>query len=104
MSRVIQKDPTGYGEFLQEHGSSISDEKPTALTSCPHVRPVPVEILYFGFSAGGISYGPRYRVNNAYKTYNWDETISVSIVNLAEDSEQWERELAYNPSMLDGVL
>lgn len=105
LSRVIAKDPAVYMEFMKEHGQMLSDEKPTALTSCPQIKPVPNEVLYFGFRIGGISYGPRYRINTpAYKTFNWDQTVSVAVVQLADCSDIWERELAYNPSMLDGVL
>mmetsp|Transcript_112595 Transcript_112595/g.282029 ORF Transcript_112595/g.282029 Transcript_112595/m.282029 type:complete len:548 (+) Transcript_112595:152-1795(+) len=104
MSRVISKDPPTYLAFLKEHGQMIADEKPASVVTGQTARPVPHEILYFGFTAGGISYGPRYRVNvPSYRRYN-SETSSVAIVQLADCSDQWERELAYNPSMLDGVL
>merc|ERR1712113_370482 len=90
-------------QFLKDHGQMIADEKPNVVTGCT-AKPVAHEILYFGFTAGGISYGPRYRVNvPSYKRFN-SETVTLSVVQLADCSDQWERELAYNPSLLDGTL
>lgn len=102
--RVIAKDPEGYMHFLKEHGHMLADEKPQMVATGCTCKPVPHEVMYFGFTVGGISYGPRYRVNvPSYKKFN-SETLTVSIVELQDCSDQWERELGYNPSLLDGAL
>jgi len=101
LGRAIAKDPTAL-DFLKEHGHMIGDDKPKA-TGCT-AKWLPTQIMYFGFTSGGISYGPRYRINKApFKRFN-DETISFGIVKLSEQSAEWERELAYSPSLLDGLL
>lgn len=103
LARVIQKDPETYLKFLQEHGHMLTDDKPAIVSGCK-ARPVMYEHLYYGFTAGGISYGPRYRVNDpTYKRFNSD-TFTLGVVKLSDESDVWERELAYNPSMLDGLL
>mmetsp|Transcript_57150 Transcript_57150/g.121501 ORF Transcript_57150/g.121501 Transcript_57150/m.121501 type:complete len:552 (+) Transcript_57150:311-1966(+) len=105
LSRAMGKDPAGAMEFLKEHGTMLADAKPSSLTKGHTVKPVPPEMFYYGFRIGGLAYGPRYRVNKpAYKTFNFDQTAVLSVVELADVSDAWERDLAYNPSLMDGLL
>uniref|UniRef100_A0A7S2VNG7 Uncharacterized protein n=1 Tax=Zooxanthella nutricula TaxID=1333877 RepID=A0A7S2VNG7_9DINO len=103
ITRVISKDPPTYMAFLEANGEQVADQKPVATTG-QTAKTVLHEMMYFGFSSGGISYGPRYRPNRiSTKRFN-STTRTISVLQLNDQSDQWERELGYNPSMLDGTL
>mmetsp|Transcript_16017 Transcript_16017/g.43546 ORF Transcript_16017/g.43546 Transcript_16017/m.43546 type:complete len:534 (-) Transcript_16017:154-1755(-) len=101
--KVIAKDPESCMSFLKENGvvaeEGIKKEGPIAGHK---FRPVPVPNLYMGFRIGGLGYGPRYRVCTSNKTLHAPE--AMGIVELQDCSDDWERELAYSPSLLDGCL
>eukprot|EP00411_Alexandrium_monilatum_P023308 CAMPEP_0175222314 /NCGR_PEP_ID=MMETSP0093-20121207/20762_1 /TAXON_ID=311494 /ORGANISM="Alexandrium monilatum, Strain CCMP3105" /LENGTH=530 /DNA_ID=CAMNT_0016515901 /DNA_START=57 /DNA_END=1649 /DNA_ORIENTATION=- len=101
--RVISKDPDSCMSFLKEHGL-VADEK--AKKEGPitghKFRHVPVANFYMGFRIGGLGYGPRYRVCCSNKALHSQEAMGV--VELQDCSDDWERELGYNPSLLDGCL
>eukprot|EP00413_Alexandrium_margalefii_P048216 CAMPEP_0204608770 /NCGR_PEP_ID=MMETSP0661-20131031/60512_1 /ASSEMBLY_ACC=CAM_ASM_000606 /TAXON_ID=109239 /ORGANISM="Alexandrium margalefi, Strain AMGDE01CS-322" /LENGTH=530 /DNA_ID=CAMNT_0051620343 /DNA_START=67 /DNA_END=1659 /DNA_ORIENTATION=+ len=103
LGRVISKDPESAMSFLKEHGV-VADEK--AKKEGPitghKFRSVPVANLYMGFRIGGLGYGPRYRVCCSNKTLHAPE--AMGIVELQDCSDDWERELGYSPSLLDGCL
>jgi len=101
--KVISKDPESCMAFLKENGL-VADEgvKKEGPISGHKFRQVPVANLYMGFRIGGLGYGPRYRVCTSNKTLHAPE--AMGIVELQDCSDDWERELGYSPSLLDGCL
>lgn len=101
--KVMSKDPESCREFLKENGvlaeEGVKKEGPI---SGHKFRQVPVANLYMGFRIGGLGYGPRYRVCTSNKALHVSE--AMGIVELQDCSDDWERELGYSPSLLDGCL
>lgn len=112
MQKVISKDPSGALDFLKEHGANVatpdasaSREVATEGMGLKHsLKTGPLDYLYFSFRASGIAYGPRYRCV-VLPTASVAEPGKVSAaVQLQDISDDWERELGYNPSILDCSL
>mmetsp|Transcript_74658 Transcript_74658/g.241406 ORF Transcript_74658/g.241406 Transcript_74658/m.241406 type:complete len:547 (-) Transcript_74658:156-1796(-) len=102
--KVISKKPDEYMDFLKEHGLMAEEkEKKEGPVTGHKFRPVPVPNLYMGFRIGGLGYGPRYRVCTPANKILHD-TGAMGVVNLQDCSDDWERELGYSPSLLDGCL
>jgi len=101
--KVVSKDPESCMAFLKDN-ALVADEavKKEGPIAGHKFRPVPVPNLYMGFRIGGLGYGPRYRVCTSNKTLHAPE--AMGIVELQDCSDDWERELAYSPSLLDGCL
>merc|ERR1712107_277448 len=67
---------------------------------------------YLGFRYTGIQYGPRFRCCDwvATKTSKViditddEEVLAYSVLNIQSDAEGWERQLKFNPSILDCAL
>jgi len=114
MQRIVSKDPSAYLEFLKEHGANVDvpGEK-KAVTEMQgaglqgktgQLKTGPLEHLYFGFRASGISYGPRYRCCVLPTAIGGDIMSTTGVLQLQDISDDWERELQYNPSILDCAL
>mmetsp|Transcript_58070 Transcript_58070/g.140232 ORF Transcript_58070/g.140232 Transcript_58070/m.140232 type:complete len:532 (-) Transcript_58070:149-1744(-) len=101
--KVISKDPESCMTFLKDNGL-VADEgvKKEGPITGHKFRHVPVPNFYMGFRVGGLGYGPRYRVCCSNKALHADQAMGV--VELQDCSDDWERELGYSPSLLDGCL
>mmetsp|Transcript_6829 Transcript_6829/g.19295 ORF Transcript_6829/g.19295 Transcript_6829/m.19295 type:complete len:532 (-) Transcript_6829:119-1714(-) len=101
--KVVSKDPENCMAFLKENGlvaeEGVKKEGPITGHKFRHV---PVPNFYMGFRVGGLGYGPRYRVCCSNKALHADQAMGV--VELQDCSDDWERELGYSPSLLDGCL
>ncbi|CAJ1352200.1 unnamed protein product, partial [Effrenium voratum] len=113
MQKVISRDPAAYLEFLKEHGANVGGEKKKeakpaediqGLGLKPKMRTGPKPYLYVSFRIGGIAYGPRYRCCDLPMANAYDPTAAVGVLTLQDISDDWERELQYNPSILDCSL
>lgn len=70
---------------------------------------VPKRIHYFGFrSVGGLGYGPAFRFTNSVtcKPTHGDPFAmwGATCLEVADDRESWEHEVAYNHGILDGLI
>jgi tetratricopeptide (TPR) repeat protein len=105
---VLAEDEAEYTAFLEEH--NFFPKKQTAASSqvskfggipMKKACQVPMAWHYMLFRFGGLGYGPRYRCcMHPFKDL-LDAGGAQSIVELQDVHDDWERELAYNPSMLD---
>eukprot|EP00930_Biecheleria_cincta_P089515 TRINITY_DN78843_c0_g1_i1.p1 TRINITY_DN78843_c0_g1~~TRINITY_DN78843_c0_g1_i1.p1 ORF type:complete len:585 (+),score=152.23 TRINITY_DN78843_c0_g1_i1:58-1755(+) len=112
MQKVIAKDATGAMEFLKEHGANVatpgestSREVATEGLGLKHSLVTgPLDYLYFSFRASGIAYGPRYRCVVMPAASRAEAGKVAGAIQLQDISDDWERELGYNPSILDCSL
>mmetsp|Transcript_35798 Transcript_35798/g.83256 ORF Transcript_35798/g.83256 Transcript_35798/m.83256 type:complete len:541 (-) Transcript_35798:227-1849(-) len=100
--KVISKSPEASMDFLKEHGLVADEVKKEGPVTGHKFRHVPVPNLYMGFRIGGLGYGPRYRVCCSNRILH--EPGAMGVVELQDCSDDWERELGYSPSLLDGCL
>merc|ERR1711870_58070 len=87
------------GEQFEETEKKVKKEGPI---TGHKFRSVPPPNLYFGFRIGGLGYGPRYRVNAIPNKILHGNGGAMGVVDLQDCSDDWERELGYSPSLLDG--
>jgi hypothetical protein len=111
MQKVIAKDATGAMAFLKEHGANVatagesSTEVAVEGLGLKHsLKTGPLDYLYFSFRASGIAYGPRYRCVVLPAADTKDLGSVAGALQLQDISDDWERELGYNPSILDCSL
>ncbi|CAK9017889.1 unnamed protein product [Durusdinium trenchii] len=112
MQKVITMNPPVYLEFLKSHGANVDGKD--APTPAPadiqglglqnKLKTGPKPYLYVNFRVGGISYGPRYRCCDLPCAVVDQPGSAVGVLNLQDISDDWERELQYNPSILDCAL
>merc|ERR1712187_967710 len=102
---VLAEDEQAYTEFLEENGFWPKEEGATGGDqsggqAMKKFCTVPQPWHYLLFRMGGLGYGPRYRCCFPIK-----DLLSLgcvqSVVCLQDVHDDWERELAYNPSILD---
>eukprot|EP00440_Ansanella_granifera_P014040 gb/GFBE01015257.1/.p1 GENE.gb/GFBE01015257.1/~~gb/GFBE01015257.1/.p1 ORF type:complete len:567 (+),score=180.20 gb/GFBE01015257.1/:1-1701(+) len=111
MQKVISRDPPTYLAFLKEHGANVAVPGEVATTSMEgeipgmglkgQLKTGPKDYLYVSFRISGISYGPRYRCVQLGCGVGQEPGAAVGVLNLEDISDDWERELQYNPSILD---
>ncbi|CAE7572285.1 ypfD [Symbiodinium sp. CCMP2592] len=114
MQKVISRDPATYLQFLKEHGANVAvpGEKPKpppgadvqGLGLKNKLLTGPKPYLYLSFRVGGISYGPRYRCCDLPMGVGGEPGSAIGVLGLQDVSDDWERELQYNPSILDCAL
>lgn len=106
LQKVVSKDPTGYMQFLKDHGANVGEpeKQKQVQAGSNQLKSGPREYLYASFRASGISYGPRYRCCATPFAENVNPGGAVGVLALQECSDDWERELHYNPSLLDCAL
>lgn len=112
MQKVVVTNPPVYLEFLREHGANVDGGAPK--TAAPQdiqglglrnqLKTGPKPYLYVNFRVGGISYGPRYRCCELPCGIPAEPGGAVGVLSLQDTSDDWERELQYNPSILDCAL
>mmetsp|Transcript_95993 Transcript_95993/g.271421 ORF Transcript_95993/g.271421 Transcript_95993/m.271421 type:complete len:546 (-) Transcript_95993:108-1745(-) len=104
--KVVAKDTAGYMSFLKDHGMVAEDgpKKKEGPITGHKFKPIPVPELYMGFRWGGLGYGPRYRVNQPACKIMHEGGGAIAVIDLQDCSDDWERELGYSPSLLDGAL
>lgn len=114
MQKVISRDPATYLQFLKEHGANVAvpgekakpppgaDVQGLGLKNKLLTGPKPY--LYLSFRVGGISYGPRYRCCDLPMGVGGEPGSAIGVLELQDVSDDWERELQYNPSILDCAL
>lgn len=107
LHRVISRDPEACMAFLREHG--VVAEEDTPKQEAPVVghkfKAVPHQSFYYTFKVSGLAYGPRFRcVASANKAVHNKDGEALAVVELQDESDTWERELLFSPSLLDGVL
>jgi len=102
--KAVANSPEDSIQFMSENGADMGEEKKQEVTSDPDFIPVPTPYIYMAFRVGGLGYGPRYRVQvPGYKIVK-PQVEAVAVLKLSDASDDWERELGYNPSMLDGSV
>jgi len=107
---VISADPDAAIEFM--NSNSLDDaESGTAgkLTAPVGMTSQMKNITYLGFRAGGIGYGPRFRCvdyGSRMKTAAGEEkeTLGFSVLQLQDQSDDWEYGLKLHPALLDCAL
>lgn len=103
--KVIAKDPDSYMAFLKKHGTMAEEPARRDAPIPGHkFKSLPHKTLYLGFRVSGLAYGPRFRVLSSANKAVHEVGRVVAVVELSECSDDWERELCYNPSLLDGAL
>mmetsp|Transcript_11589 Transcript_11589/g.21996 ORF Transcript_11589/g.21996 Transcript_11589/m.21996 type:complete len:568 (+) Transcript_11589:52-1755(+) len=115
MQKVVTRAPPAYLQFLKDHGADVEvpgEKKPAPVTPEDiqglglqnKLMTGPKPYLYLSFRVGGISYGPRYRCCDLPLGVADQPGSAVGVLGLQEISDDWERELQYNPSILDCAL
>jgi len=113
MQKIVSRDPPAYLAFLKAHGANSEvpgEKKATEMQGAGlqgklgQLKTGPLEHLYFGFRASGIAYGPRYRCCVLPTAVGGEVMGTVGVLQLQDLSDDWERELQYNPSILDCSL
>jgi len=103
--KAVGKSPESAMAFLKENGMMAEEKvKQEGPITGHKFRPVPVPNLYFGFRISGLGYGPRYRVCVPAMRILHGDGGAMGVVDLQDCSDDWERELGYSPSLLDGCL
>lgn len=103
--KAIGKNPDSAMTFLKEHGMMAEEKvKQEGPVTGHKFKPVPPPNFYMGFRIGGLGYGPRYRVNVLPNKLLHEAGGAMGVVELQDCSDDWERELGYSPSLLDGSL
>merc|ERR1712187_111714 len=101
----VKEDEKGYTAFLEENefwpkeGGATSGDQSGGEAFKKFVT-VPYAWHYVLFRYGGLGYGPRYRCCFPIKDLLSPGCVQ-SVVCLQDVHDDWERELAYNPSMPD---
>eukprot|EP00435_Cladocopium_sp_Y103_P038890 s519_g10.t1 len=110
MQKVITTNPPVYLEFLREHGANVDGGAAKTVAAPQDIQGLglknklktgPKPYLYVNFRVGGISYGPRYRCCELPCGIPAEPGGAVGVLSLQDTSDDWERELQYNPSILD---
>lgn len=113
MQKVITTNPPVYLEFLREHGANVDGGAAKTVAAPQDIQGLglknklktgPKPYLYVNFRVGGISYGPRYRCCELPCGIPAEPGGAVGVLSLQDTSDDWERELQYNPSILDCAL
>jgi tetratricopeptide (TPR) repeat protein len=108
VNKVVAKDEAKYTNFLKQHGIMEQEVKKVSTGELQGVS-MPVPILYVQFRMGGLGYGPRFRCCRPVGKTLDDPSDqrghqSWGVVELQDCSDDWERELGYNSSMMDCCL
>merc|ERR1712032_144974 len=106
MERALAKDPSGARKFLDEQGIGSGGKKPSNEGGF-QINEVYKNTTYVNFRVGGLQYGPRFRCLQGYKfTSKGDSKASgaLAVLQISEEAQDWEKELAFNPGILDGLL
>jgi len=104
MARALEQDPAGARKFLDEQG--IGPSQKAATGEC-QLSEVYKKDMYIKYRAGGLQYGPRFRCLQGYKfaPKGGEEAVGAfAVLQISEEAQDWERELAFNPGILDGLL
>jgi len=117
---MVQKDEAAAKRFIKQHtdgnlfgeadgakdgggkegGTQLASGAAMVLSQVEH------NLLYYGFRAGGLGYGPRFRIVK----FPWvvskglDVREALAVVRCSSEGESWENELLFHPGILDGAL
>eukprot|EP00931_Biecheleriopsis_adriatica_P005716 TRINITY_DN10719_c0_g2_i1.p1 TRINITY_DN10719_c0_g2~~TRINITY_DN10719_c0_g2_i1.p1 ORF type:complete len:566 (-),score=179.52 TRINITY_DN10719_c0_g2_i1:49-1746(-) len=113
IQKVVSRDPTAYLAFLKDHGANVAVPGESQKAASDDIQGLglenmlktgPKEYLYVSFRVSGISYGPRYRCVDASWGIGAEMGATAGALQLQDVSDDWERELQFNPSILDCAL
>jgi len=101
--QALKKDRQSAASFLQQMGVRSSGSAPELI-----IREVTKVFTYVGFRVGGLGYGPRFRcLTPTHGMMVGDDTSTMralGCLRIAEEADDWEKELQYHPGILDGCL
>ncbi|CAJ1330265.1 unnamed protein product [Effrenium voratum] len=100
---ALKKDRRAAAGFLQQMGVRSTGSAPELV-----IREVTRVFTYVGFRVGGLGYGPRFRClqpTHGLMVQGDPNTMhAVGCMKIAEEADDWEKELQYHPGILDGCL
>lgn len=99
---ALQKDRAAAASFLREQGIDTPGSTPQMI-----IREVVKQLTYLSFRThGGLQYGPRFRCLQAYamEIQSTDTLQALGCLQISEEADDWERELAFHPGILDATL
>jgi len=106
LDEVLRRDQAA-SEFIRANSASVS-KSDAALGET--FKTVEKTVLYYGFRAGGIAYGPRFRGidmglgrTTAGKGVE-DEAHAYAVYRLQDEADDWEKSYRAHPSILDSAL
>jgi len=97
VNKTIDDNQKGSISFLQEQGLATNNVGTKEVT-----HEVPKRWTYIGFRYGGLGYGPRFRCVQAYAMRGIPQAVAA--LQVSDEAEDWEKELQYQPGILDGCL
>merc|ERR1711920_860850 len=111
MDEVTKKalEDSGSKAFLAEMGFGGQKKEATGEAI---LHEVIKRMTYIQFRIGGLGYGPRFRCLQAHSTrtkgLEGDDLLrnikALAILQVSDEAEDWEKELGYQPGILDGML
>ncbi|CAL1164155.1 unnamed protein product [Cladocopium goreaui] len=100
---ALKKDRRAAAGFLQQMGVRSKGSAPELL-----IREVTKVFTYVGFRVGGLGYGPRFRclqpTHGLMVEGDPSSMHALGCMRIAEEADDWEKELQYHPGILDGCL
>ncbi|CAK9047670.1 unnamed protein product [Durusdinium trenchii] len=100
---ALKKDRRAAAGFLQQMGVRTKGSAPGLI-----IREVTKVYTYVGFRVGGLGYGPRFRcltpTHGLMVEGDPNSMHAVGCMRIAEEADDWEKELQYHPGILDGCL
>jgi len=114
IDKALEEDKAGATEFFKEVGiEAAEDAVAVAKGEGYSFKEVPHIWTYISFRVGGLGYGPRFRACHAYKSCKGsargptgDESLykTSGAIEIHEGADDWERQLQFNPSIMDASL
>jgi len=112
IDKALEEDKKGATEFFKEVGIEVGESAvaKTADGECLHFREIPQSHTYMSFRFGGLGYGPRFRYQHSCKattgsargpTTEDKQWYATGVVEIKECADDWERQLQFNPGILD---
>lgn len=101
VAQAVQKDRQVAASFLRDQGISTPGVVPQLV-----VREQNKKIAYIGHRMGGLQYGPSFQCAQNYCKQSPSSGIpdALSVLQVSHEADDWERDLAYHPGCLDGML
>jgi len=107
MKRALEKDPVGAQDFLDRQGIGSGQKAETARPASDarfRVTEMNKTDIYVNYRAGGLQYGPRFRCLQGYRFESSKTRGAFAVLQVSEEAQDWESDLAWNPGILDGML
>jgi tetratricopeptide (TPR) repeat protein len=107
--KAVEDNDKGAKTFLAEMGlAGLKKESMGQVQACEVIK----RMTYIQFRLGGLGYGPRFRCLQAHGLHvpdlDGDEykanMKALAVLQVSDEAEDWEKELGYQPGILDGLL